>query len=209
MKSSEFKSIWSRLKPFVTDEFRFRGSEFFLLPVDHSFRAVLFERSDNPRHFYLQLAIVPLYIPREQITLCIGWRLGGGCKKWDADDPNLIEDILPFIEREALPFLRHAATPFGVAECAISLNLPGDLNVVEAIGYSLARAGRYAEAVPYLDRFIAMVGDWREWQRIRLDRARKLKAMILEDPNSAEIQFRDWESFSAKNLNLESLRAPQ
>lgn len=207
MKNTEFKSLAMKLLDPIA-RFEHRGDSSIMLPISHTLRSIVFDRSIDKRAFYLYTILQPLFVPQENLTLDIGWRLGGDCHTWNADDPSLIEELTPFIEREAVPFLSLAVTPIDVAECALSLNAPGNLNVVEAVGYSCARGADYDRAVQYLDCFVDMLGDDYEWERRRKDNALLLRSLILDDPDKAQYKLLEWEAHSAKHLKIASLRQP-
>lgn len=206
MKNKELRSVWGDVHRRVGGAFCFRDATAIALPVEHAVRGVCFERSIDSRAFYASVFVQPLCVPTEHMTLSVGWRLGGGSRLWRADEPGMVDDLAAMIEREALPFLERGSTPLGVAECAQSLPLHGDLNVVQAIGYSFARAGEYGRAIESLERFLEMIGDCFRWERTRRANAGLLKSLVLSDPDLAQQQLFEWERSTAKNLGLESLR---
>lgn len=221
MKKKEFEAIGKRLLPHLPG-FAVKGPLLFLQPVGHTLRAICFNGSIDPRSFYVQIFLEPLFVPSEHIGFNIGWRLRGGTggsSSWNADAPNLIPELIAALGREALPFLSRVHSPRDVAEVASAIHpvkgpiaqetvpyTSGDPIKQQAIAYALARDGDVAEAGEALDRLVNLLHEEVPWQHEIAERARVLKSQLLRDPAAARRQLDVWEAETAKNLGLEEFR---
>ena len=146
------------------------------------FAGICFDGSIDPRKFYVQVFIKPLFVPSQHLSFNIGWRLGGGSHTWNADTPNLITELSAGLKREALPFLSRVQSPRDVADAASSLHpikgpvmqqaityAVGDPITQQAIAYALARAGDVKEAGDALGRLISLLHEEVPWQHEMAD----------------------------------------
>ena len=205
MTKKEFEAIGKRLLPELPG-FASKGQLLFVQPIGHTLRGVFFDRSIDPRTFYAQVLLEPLFVPSDVIGFNVGWRLGGGCHDWKADDPNLIADLGIALKQQALPFLLDIQSPRDVAHAAISLKKSQDPYVQQAIAYALARAGDVDQAVTALDQLSSLHATHIQWQRTMVDRALALRSTLLLDPGEAQRQLEAWEAESMENLGLEEFR---
>src|SRR5947209_27626 len=201
MKNKEFEAIGKRLLPYLPG-FTVCGNMLFIRPVGHTLRAIMFDRSIDPRGFYVQVFLEPLFVPTNVIGFNIGWRVGGGSHTWNADDPNLVAELGTALKREAFPFLSGAQTPSDVARAASSLKLSGDFYVQQAVAYALARAGNAEGAAAALEQLVRLLDTPVKpgWQHEMIDRAMSLKAKVADDPPAAQRQLDEWEAESAHAL---------
>ncbi len=207
MKKKEFETIGKRLLAYLPG-FSVRGDMLFIQPVGHTLRAIVFDRSIDPRRFYVQILIEPLFVPMDLVGFNIGWRLGGGCHTWSADDPDIVPELGAALKREAMPFLARVHTPRDVAHAAESLNLSKDPYVQQAIAYALARARDVEQATAALDQLVHLLDTPTKypWQQEMTGRALALRAKLSSDPVAAERQLDAWEAESVSNLGLEKFR---
>lgn len=179
-----------------------------MVPMSHVLRAICVDRCEEPRDLRAIAFFLPLYVPQEDIGFNLGKHLGGGCHFWNADMPGLIEDLLRFIEREALPFL--GSPSLGDAEVAeIILKLTSksrNPHGGEAAAYTLVKMQKYRKALKIMDTLLASVDEQVYWQVEIGNRVRLLKNKLLDDPSTAQQQLNDWEEESIRNLGLNSLR---
>jgi hypothetical protein len=217
MKKKEFEAIGKRLLPYLPG-FAVKGTLLFMRPIGHTLRAVFFDRSIDPRKFYVRIFIQPLFVPSQHLYFNIGWRLGGGSHTWSADASNLIAELGAGLKREALPFLSRIHSPQDVAEAAGSIHpiqgpaaqqtvsyVGRDEATQQAIAYALARGGDLQRGSEALDHLIELCGDL-AWQREMAARAQTLKSQLVSDPAAAQKQLDTWELDTAKTLGLEEFR---
>ncbi len=124
MKKKEFEAIGKRLLPDLPN-FAVKGDLLLIRPLGCALRGVCFNRSIDPRSFYVEIFIQPIFVPSEHIGFNIGWRLrggSGGSDSWDADVPNLIMALSAGLRREALPFLSRIQSPRDIADAASSVH---------------------------------------------------------------------------------------
>jgi hypothetical protein len=176
----------------------------FAQPIGHTLKGVCFDRSAfDARSFYVHVFILPLFVPAKHLGFNLGWRVGGGSHRWNADDPNMVSDLNDALKREAVPFLSHVRSPREVAAAAVSLNKTKDPYVQEAIAYALALAGDSEQAAAAFKQLAALLDTQIPWQLEMEQRAQKFKADFLCNPTVAQKQLESWRVETAKNLGLE------
>ena len=204
MRTSEIATLGKRLLVDLPG-FAAKGQMLFMRPVGHTLRGIFFDRSVNPRGFYAQVFIQPLFIPAKHIAFNVGWRLGGNSHIWNAEAPALISELEATLKREALPFLSGVQSPKDAAHAAASLQKSGDPYVQQAIAYAFARGGDAQRAVAALTQLVGML-DIKEqypWQQEMQRRAEVLKAELRDNPSVAHQRLELWETETTKQLGLE------
>ena len=217
MKKKEFEAIGKQLMLYLP-EFGLNGDLLFIQPIEHVVRGICFNGSIDPRSFYVEVFLQPLFVPSEHIRFNIGWRLrgkAGGPTGWNANSPGLVTELRNELQREALPFLRRIQSPKDLADAASTIHPiqgPGEQKSSEhnsrdpitqqAIAFALARAGDAREACDALDRLVRLVNGNNFWQH-EVNRALALKSQLLRDPAAAQRQLDDWEAETVRNLGLE------
>lgn len=219
MKKKEFEAIGNCLLPLLPG-WAVKGQLLFMRPVGHTLRGICFNRSIDPRTFYVEVFFQPLFVPLEHIALNTGWRLRASASdSWNADNPNLIVELGAKFKREVSPFLSRIQTPRDVAEAASSIRkttgsveevaisfASGDPINQQAIAFALARAGDVVEACYALERLTGLLDEEVIWQHKIADRARALGWQLRNDPAAAQKQLSIWENETSKNLGLEEFR---
>lgn len=219
MKKKELESIGKRLFPDLL-EIAVKGDLLFMRPIEHVLRGICFDGSIDPRSFYVEVFVQPLFVPSQQISFNIGWRLrgkGGGPTSWNADSPSLVTELRSALQSEALPFLRRVESPmeFAVAAGAVhpvngpmapqSIDTSSDPVRQQAVAYAWARAGDIQQADDALSRLIRLANQNLFWKR-EAAQASMLKSVFLTDPAAAQRQLDAWEEETVKNLGLEEFR---
>lgn len=202
MKQREFERIGNMLLPFLPG-FRARGGLLLQAPLDHTVRGICFDESIDPRKFYTQILLQPLYVPSEDLIFNLGWRLGGASHRWEADAPDLVERLGNRLRQEALPFFKSASTPHDVARAVEALGKDRDPYARQAIAYSYARSGDSKNATRALDALLSLLDEKTPWQRTMADRARSVRSLIASDPSKLVAQMDDWARETARNLQIE------
>lgn len=204
MKTTEIATFGKRLLADLPG-FTVKGRMLFMLPIGHTLRGIFFDRSVNPRGFYVQVFIQPLFVPAEHVSFNVGWRLGGSSHIWNADAPGLISELDAALKREAVPFLSGVQSPQDVARAAASLQKSGDPYVQQAIAYAFARGGDVQQAATALTQLVRAL-DLKEqypWQREMQRRAEVLKAELRDNPSVARQRLESWEVETTKQIGLE------
>ncbi len=221
MRKKEFEAVGKRLLPDLPG-FAVKGCLLLLRPLGHTLRGICFNGSIDPRSFYVEVFIQPLFVPSRHISLNIGWRLRcafGRSDSWGADDPHLVEELRMGLKREALPFLSRIQTPRDVADAASVVHpikgpvvqqvityTSADPIVQQAIAFALARADEIEKGREALAPLIRTLHDEIPWRREMAERALSLQGMLLNDPAAARRQLDAWETQTVKNLGLEQFR---
>ena len=202
MKKAALSALLKQIQPELPG-FKIKGQILFIDPINHTLRGVWLDHSMDPRSFYVELFVQPLFIPAEEIHFGFGWRIGG--VSWNADTPNLVRELGIAIKTEAVPFLTKINTPMDVAEAAIALRKPGDPNIQRAIAYSFARAGETRKAIAALDDFLRGMPAkiTMDWLLEDARRAEILRDELKTNPAAAQRRLLAWESQTKKNLRLE------
>jgi len=207
MKTSELTKLGKILLPALPG-FALRGKLLLLEPLGHTLRGIFFAGSIDPRSFYVQVFLQPLFVPANHFVFNVGWRLGGESHSWKADEPRLQSSLTTALQREALPFLSRVQSLSDVVLCAQSLRESGDPYVQQAIAYSFARNEDIVQATDALTALIELLkrrGDY-AWQHEMARRAASLKKQLQDAPSDAQRMLEGWESDTAKKLGLEEYR---
>jgi len=206
MKNKEFAALGKLLLPDLPG-FVVKSPMVFSLPVKYVLRGLYFERSGFDKEtFYAWVFFLPLYVPTTHVGFTFGKRLRDHAKReqWNALAPNLIDELVAAVKREALPFLSGIESPRDVVKAAKSLANLQNPYLQEALAYSLARAGDGDDAVAGLDQLVNLLDRAIPWQREMADRAQALRAKLIANPPDAEHQLDAWETESLRNLGVES-----
>jgi hypothetical protein len=183
-----------------------KGSLLFLKPIGHTLRGVFLERSGDPRGFYVWVFFQPLCVPASHTYFNLGWRLGGGTRRWNVDESVGLDGLRESILREAIPFLEAIKSPRDVALAGKLLDPEHDGATQRAVAYSFARAGDIPQAIREIDRFLATgAGDEREWVIRETAEASVLKDLLLTDPGEAQRQLQQWEKQTLEAIGLTRL----
>lgn len=205
MRQKEFRAVAKQLLPDLPG-WRLKGPLLIWPPVDHTLRAVCFEPSGfDRRSFYLSVFLLPLCVRHEYVSFNMGKRLGFS---WEADDPQLLSNLLRAMRAEATPFLEGLDTPQDVVAVILARwRRSEDLYVHQGIAYLLALYGELDQAVDALDHLLKLstTGFYRglSWADQMAVEARTLKSKLLEDPDDARSMLREWEEESRRNLKVE------
>lgn len=145
----------------------------------------------------------PLCIPKEYVFFNLGWRLGGGSYLWNADTPAGVTALRDAIRDHALPYLDRIQSPRDAA-LAVRLQGPTDFISQKAMAYAFARGGDYPQAIRELDRPVP-VGHPEPVAEQDED-AKRLRELMLKDPEAAQQLLQSWEDHTVRALRLERFR---
>lgn len=212
MKTSKIQElIKSRLltafKPFACT-----GRMMFAEPHGSVLRGVHFDDSSFSKTVLYAWAFVqPFYVRKEYVHFTFGHRLrnrlddGRAIQSWDVDaepDERQVRSLLDAIRNDAIPYIERLATPRDLVEhLAESTGLHDNVFVKEAVAYSLAKIGNYADAKVELEALVASVRPSDPWHGIK-PRAEELLVRINEGPKAADGLLGKWEQETARNLHL-------
>jgi hypothetical protein len=206
MKNKEFIAIEKKLLPELPAGFTIKGAMMVFGRVEHTLRAVLFERSGDARSFYVWVFFQPLYIPAKYIHLTLGRRLRYSAGGWNADDPALLDELTAVIKKEAVPFLNGVATIEGVLDYLNdeAKKAPQSEQGLKVLAYTQALVGNVNAARDALDRNLKLYDISIGWQKEAVAEAQLLKK-LLDNPLEAKNQLMQWEAETVRNLKLEGL----
>ena len=207
MKRVEFVALEEKLLT-VLPGFTVKGSLVFVPPAQTILRGISFEGSSfDKTSFYVNFFVMPLCVPTEHLYFNFGDRVRhkGGGDRWDKETPSLVDELCDALQRKALPFLSRAKSLIDFAKMASSLS-PSNPHTPRAIGFALARAGRYPEAVPVLDQLLTQLDPKVPWQLTIADQSASLRDKLIGDPAGAQQQLEAWEIETVHNLGLEEFR---
>ena len=114
--------------------------------------------------------------------------------------PNLVEELGAAIKLRALPFLSRVDSLLEFVEVAKSS--PINQRTLEAIGFTLARAGRITQAIEIFDQLLTMVDTNVAWQRDLAEQVGALKSKLINSPSDAQEQLAAWEAETVQKLGL-------
>jgi hypothetical protein len=189
-------------KQVVPGDWAIKSDLAFMQPVDHTLRGIHLDTSAaSKRVTYVSWFYLPLWLPREYLTLSLGDRIGN---MWDVDQPGMVEQLRDRIVREVLPVLDTIRTPHDVVR-AIRAQV-GErgptLRQQEELGYALARINDPG-AIEAFDKLLTLFDPAVEWQREMAARALSFRDELIRRPDAAMRQLLAWEQASLGNLGLE------
>ena len=173
-------------------------------PVEPLLHGILFDSSGfSKTAFYINVFVMPLFVPSQHLTLSYGNRLDSPTKPygWDSRRPNLIRDLRDTIRSEAMPFLTAMRAPGGFINYLRNHRVE-DIRSLEALGYALARSGLVKESIQALSKIEGHVDMSISWQADVLFQTTEFRKKISADPNSAEEILRNIECETRKHLKL-------
>ena len=205
MKKKELEKIGKELSRRLPG-FTAKGDLVVMCPINTVLRGICFDGSGfDKRGFYVQVFFLPLCTPTHELYFSMGQRLRtlghNPGQMWSIDMPGLADELEEAVRKDALPFLAKAESlesMIDVLKTSAKTNFYG----LRAMAYSLARLGRFTEAVEELSRAVAMLGT-RNWEVDLAVEASQLKKDILENPELALARLERWESETRTALKLD------
>ena len=186
----------------LPDDFATDGAILFLSPIAHILRGVLVNRSSDPQVFYLEVFVQPLFLPSAHVVLNLGWRLGGGLKRWRIDEQGVIEAAAQRIRDEVVPVLRPIDRPEALITAISERKIVGGSYSDEVVAYALAQGGRRDEAVDALNLLEASYDPSIVWQKEAAARAHSLRETLVTAPDRAQRMLSQWEARTVEKLGL-------
>ncbi len=204
MTNKEFAAITRALQPCLQD-FVVKVPLVFIPPARPILRGLCFDRSDDKRYFYLEAFVLPLFVPTEDIYFNFGDRVRNrvGSGRWNADEPNLLQELETAVVDQALPYLREFEAPRDLVKLSEFGEAEETLHETEAIAYALAFDRKAAASIATLDRLLSKLDRTSHWQEAMAKRAELLRADLLDDPAKAQRRLAAWEAETIRNLKLE------
>jgi HEAT repeat protein len=138
------------------------------------------------------------------VNFSLGRRIGRDNRTiWNADDPNLDDELLFSIREEAVSFLKSVETPEQIITVAqIFAENSKSPYAQQAAAYMLARIGNSQAAVGSIEKLIKLLVTGAPWEGEIAARARMLKSLLLSDPVAAKERLTEWEAETVQNLGL-------
>lgn len=205
MRNQDFARIHSLILPMLVG-FKSHKSLMFLSPVDSVLRAIDFDPSGwDESAFYVEVFIMPLYVPHDYISFLFGKRINNSGLGWSRDTPDLIERLHEQIKAKALPYLDATRTPLDLANNMMNLGFH-NANVPHAIAFSLAKAGEHDRAAALIDSFLPKMSVARDWEQRIHDQCSAFRDLLVRDPAAAHRQLLAWEDYTVDKLGLQKFR---
>jgi hypothetical protein len=183
-----------------------------LLPTNDILRGIYFDRSSDKDCFYVELMLIPLWVPQEYISFAFEPRrlnyLGSRntrCHIWNVQSNDLDANLIAAIRDRALPFLisiqnTHDFLKF-VKDGMGSLTPYYE----EALAYGLAYVGDNEAELEALEELIGVIDVKYDWEQEILDRANLLKNQLIQAPQEEKKQLEIWKEKTIRDFKLESL----
>ena len=170
---------------------------------DPILRGFLFERHDG----FLRLVVLgqALFVPDDGISLGVGEQLGDFSFAGDADEHELMAEMLQLADGEGRAFLARVSDCASLAATAVRMSEDRmDPALGTEIGaYCLLWTGRVGEAAAQLDETIAASQRLRGGVPVRSADARDPRARALErSEDEARALLEGWAAETAKALKL-------
>ncbi|MFZ1680522.1 MAG: hypothetical protein WAT70_05835 [Rhizobiaceae bacterium] len=203
------EALLPQLPGFVTN----KKCDLFIAPIGHVWRGFLFESTAWAREdFYFWWFFMPITIPTDFMHLNYGERLNvsGSHAGWRTDVADLPGMLMAAMKPKALPIL-HSIHSYRDTIEAIYFQHGKDatnIHVLDDIACLQILDGQFDPALATLDLIIAMEHgtDRRQWILDIVDRMKGLRAKLVEDPELAVMQVKQWQDFTYKALKLEKWR---
>ena len=211
------KVLLPNLQGLVTD----RRNQIFFAPIGNVLKGFLFESTAYAREdFYFCWFLMPICEPVNYIKLSNGARLNvpGGNAGWRTDMDDLPQKLLTAMQPMALPFLRSVNSNQDTINALYRLRGQSssghrtiqvtDIYVQQDIACLHILDGQFDKAIVMLDQVIAHEHgtDQRQWILNIVERTKGLRVKLLEKPELAVDQVREWQDHTFKALKLEKWR---
>jgi hypothetical protein len=201
--TKEFNRIGRALLPDFP-ELALQGRLLYMPPVESLLHGILFDSSGfSKTPFYVNVFVMPLFVPSRHLTLSYGNRLESPTKPdgWDSHRPNLVPDLRDAIRSEAIPFLATMRAPGDFIRYLRNHRVE-DIRSLEALGYALAHSGLVKEAIQALKKIEPYVDMSIPWQTDVLFQTSEFRKKISANPSSAQEILRNIERETRKHLKL-------
>ncbi len=206
MRHRDLKPLFKTLLPSLPG-FAAHKSLLLKAPINGLLRAVHFDSSafDKPS-FYVETLVMPMCVPQDHLNLTFGHRVRqkGKYDGWSLTMPDLATDLLTDIQAQALLYLARADS-FRSAVDVIS-PFSGNPHAPKAMAFLLARAGEHTQAIALIDDYVPKLRLDSHWENDIFDISTHLRDLLINDPEAADRQLREWEDYTIQKLGLESFR---
>ena len=206
MRHRELKPLFRAMLPSLPG---FVGHKSLLLkaPINGLLRAIHFDPSafDKPS-FYVETLVMPMCVPADHLNLTFGHRVRqkGKYDGWSLTMPDLATDLLPDIQDQAVPYLAQADS----FRAAVDVIRPfsGNPHAPKAMAFLLARAGEHDRAVAMINDYLPKLRLDSHWEKDIFDVSTRLRDLLIHDPEAADRQLQEWETYTIQKLRLEAFR---
>jgi len=212
MKKKASKKIAEAMMPYLSGyAYGSKPNAIFRVPVGDVFRGFIFDSSGfSSGSFYPHVFVLPLYVPRDHLTLSFGKRLAGIWEYREGHEEFLAEQLVQKLEKEgASRFLDELDDP---EKLAANLGRhhpnPRDPNLLQAIGYSSAICGQFEDAGETLDRCVASLQQMQQqdpqivWHSSLLREVSEFRELLILDPGSALRRLDEWAEYTRSQVGL-------
>jgi hypothetical protein len=202
----EFVALEKMLLPELPG-FAIKGPLMLIPPARWLLRGIHFEGSSfDKTSFYANVFIMPLCVPTDHLSLLFGDRIRQrpGGDRWNITEPNVVRRLSTELKRQAVPFLARAKSLVDFVD--VAREFAGNAHTPHAIGFALAQAGQFDQAVEVLGQILREADLNVGWQREIAAQAASLRAKLIDDPKEAQQQLDAWEAETVHKLGLDAFR---
>ncbi len=118
--------------------------------------------------------------------------------------PNLAFDLSIAIKEQALPILKAAESLEGFIDLA--KRSWGNPHAPKSVAFALARAGKGRDAIAAIDDYLPGLDVAARAEKDIFDISTRLRDLLINDPEAADRQLREWEDYTIQKLGLEAFR---
>jgi len=202
----EFIALEKALLPDLPG-FAIKGPLMLIPPARQLLRGIHFDGSSfDKTSFYANALIMPLCVPTNHLSLLFARpiRQSSGADRWSIKEPNVIAEISAELKRQAVPFLARAKSLVYFVD--VAKEFAGNPHTPKAIGFALARAGQFDQAIEVLGQLLGQVDLNIGWQSDIAVQAGALRAKLIANPIDAQQQLERWETETVHKLGLDAFR---
>ncbi|MBE0447971.1 MAG: DUF4304 domain-containing protein [Actinobacteria bacterium] len=223
IRRSVRKLIKKVFKPFADEHgFKFHKPTLLLREYKDTLHIISFELSTAD--FTCRIAILPLYVPEDTISLSFGNRISRfkvmlrewwDYKQTEQENEQSLMQIKELLERNALPWFEEAGSPEGIVsfiesgkadDPSIALRCPRFIKDLY-LGFSYLYLNKYDQAGRLLQAVAdSFKGDTRQWAINTRELAENMCTLAKERPEEVSIKLQEFIKQTKENLKLKSYR---
>ena len=214
MRHSDCYRLAKQLLPSLSGLTTDKRDLLFFTPIGDILRGFAFESTAYAREeFYFWWFFMPIGRPIEYLTLGYGGRLSPpiGYTDWRTHMEDLPNKLLSALRPKALPLLQSTITYQDTINAIHELRgeqAGTDTNILDDLSCLQILDGQFEAARQTLDALISHEhgDDRRQWILDIVERAKGLKEKLINDPQFAIDQVKEWQKHTFKALKLEMWR---
>ncbi len=169
-------------------------------PFSHFLQGLCFERSSSKESFYLNVFIIPLFVPKDYIYFTFGKRIGRG---WNTTDQNIVKKIFSEINcQDISTYLDSISNLQDFVSRIEKITEYKSLYFYQAIGLAQALDGRIKESLENLYQIQIQADVSVAWQRDLKEQTERFCRLLKENPDRAIQQLLEWQEYTTQKLKI-------